>query len=157
MTKEKECAIILANCEKGGIKVKSDMILTPITHEEKRKLEDMNMQDNIIVLYRTMDSSEIEVGMLSRPIREYFPDLANIWKLSDAIDIAFFYGGNKEIGQNASKISDRPVYKITTTKKRTVAEYEVINGDIKNNLNIWLEDIIDGTYNLEQKNNMNTR
>ena len=120
----------------------NEMIITPITEEEKRQLIDLKMQDNIMVLYRTEKSNDIQIGMLAKAIKDFFPQLTNLDKIQYASDLAYFFGVN---GSDRNiDISDRPVYSIKPTAERTVGEYQLLNPSIDNN--VWLEDVLEGNY-----------
>ena len=127
----------------------SSIILMPITNEEKLLLENnfMNNED-IYVLYRLPDLNGIHIGMVSSLMKNYFPTTANVGTLNDAISKSFFYNGGSNLANNASKITDRPVYRIKPSDDRMVLDYEVLNNTSENGLNINLEDIVDGHYTL---------
>ena len=128
--------------------MREDMIITPITTNERQELINMNMQDDIVVLYRTNKSNDIQIGMLAESIRKYFPKLANLDKINEAYDLAYFVGNGKSVNIN---IYDRPVYLIKPTDNRTVGEYQLLNVDIDKSHNIWLEDILEGDYKPQEE------
>jgi len=124
-----------------------DIILTPITDEEKEQFENDFMGDeHIYVLYRLPNSEEIYIGMMSSSMRKYFPSIANIWNLSSATSMAFFYNGGSKLERIASQITDRPVYRVRPSDDRRVSGYDVLNGTLENGLGIRLEDMVDGNY-----------
>ena len=126
-----------------------DIILTPINDEEKKQLESGFMGDeSIYVLYRLPDLEGIHIGMMSSSMRKYAPSTANIWNLDRAISMAFFYNGCQELENNASQITDRPVYRIRPTDDRMVYGYDVLNTTFENELEIPLENVVDGKYTL---------
>lgn len=126
-----------------------DIILTPITEEEKTQIESEFMGDeSIYVLYKLPDSDAMHIGMMSSSMREYFPGTANIWYLSEATSKAFFYNGCSELEEKAQGITDRPVYRVRPTDDRVVAGYDILNGTPDNGLRIFLEDVVDGQYSL---------
>jgi len=128
--------------------MREDMIIIPITTNERQELINMNMQDDIVVLYRTNKSNDIQIGMLAESIRKYFPKLANLDKINEAYDLAYFVGNGKSVNIN---IYDRPVYLIKPTDNRTVGEYQLLNVDIDKSHNIWLEDILEGDYKPQEE------
>ena len=126
-----------------------DIILTPITDEEKKQFESDFMGDeSIYVLYRLPNSEGIHIGMMSSSMRKYFPSTANVWNLDSATSLAFFYNGCSELESSASQITDRPVYIVRPSDDRMVSGYDVLNGTPENGLRIWLEDVVDGNYTL---------
>ncbi len=126
-----------------------DIILTPITEEEKKQIESKFMGDeSIYVLYRLPDSEGIHIGMMSSSMRKYFPSAANVWNLDNAISMSFFYNGCSKLEEKASEITDRPVYRVRPSDDRMVSGYDVLNGTPENGLRIWLEDVVDGSYTL---------
>ena len=132
------------------VKLKNpDIILMPISNEEKEKYENEFMGDeSIYVLYRLPDSEKIQIGMMSTSMRKYFPLTANVWKLDNATSRAFFYNGTSDLERSAMEITDRPVYRIRPSDDRTVIGYDVLNGTPENELRIWLEDVVDGRYTI---------
>ena len=133
-----------------GVKLKNpDIILMPISNEEKEKYENEFMDDeSIYVLYRLPDSEEIQIGMMSTSMKKYFPSTANVWQLDNATSRAFFYNVASDLEIGAMKITDRPVYRIRPSDDRTVAGYDVLNGTPENELRICLEDVVDGRYTI---------
>lgn len=128
-----------------------DIILTPITDEEREQIENETMGDeSIYVLYRLPDSKGIHIGMMSSSMRRYFPCTANVWELDNATTKAFFYNGCSELENAADEIGDRPVYRIRPTDDRMVSGYDVLNGTPENGLRVWLEDIVDGRYTINK-------
>lgn len=136
-----------------SVKLKNpEIILTPITAEEKEQLEkDFMGDESIYVLYRLPDSEEIHIGMMSSSIGKYFPVIANIWNLDNATTKAFFYNGCSELENIASQITDRPVYRVVPNDDRTVYGYSVLNATKENNLYVPLEDIVDENYTLNDE------
>ncbi len=127
-----------------------DIILTPITEEEKIQIESGFMGDeSIYVLYRLPSSDAVEIGMMSSSMRKYFPATANVWYLDKATSKAFFYNGCFELEEEAEEVTDRPVYRVRSTDDRLVAGYDVLNGTPENGLNISLEDVVDGGYTIK--------
>lgn len=133
-----------------GVKLKNpDIILMPISNEEKEKYENEFMGDeSIYVLYRLPDSEEIQIGMMSTSMKKYFPLTANVGQLDNATSRAFFYNGASDLERRAMEITDRPVYRIRPSDDRTVVGYDVLNGTPENELRIWLEDVVDGRYTI---------
>ena len=126
-----------------------DIILTPITDEEKEQFEkDFMGDESIYVLYRLPDSEGIHIGMMSSSMRKYFPANANVWNLDSATSMAFFYNGCSELENTASEITDRPVYRVRPSDDRMVSGYDVLNGTPENGLRVSLEDVVDGNYTL---------
>lgn len=126
-----------------------DIILTPITEEEKTQIESEFMGDeSIYVLYKLPDSDAMHIGMMSSSMRTHFPGTANIWYLSEATSKAFFYNGCSELEEKAQGITDRPVYRVRPTDDRVVAGYDILNGTPDNGLRIFLEDVVDGQYSI---------
>ncbi|HIT21960.1 MAG TPA: hypothetical protein IAB56_03160 [Candidatus Scybalousia intestinigallinarum] len=126
-----------------------DIILTPITEEEKQQIESNFMGDeSIYVLYRLPNLEEIHIGMMSSSMRRYFPITANVWNLEKSISKAFFYNGSSELKNKAPTITDRPVYRVIATDDRIVSGYDILNGTPENGLRICLEDVVDGNYTL---------
>ena len=129
-----------------------DIILTPITDEEKALFEkDFMGDESIYVLYRLPNSEGVHIGMMSSSMRKYFPTTANVWKLDNATSKAFFYNGCSELEKNALAITDRPVYRVRPSDDRMVSGYDVLNGTPENGLRIWLEDVVDGNYTINAK------
>lgn len=127
-----------------------EIILTPITDREKEQLENEFMGDeHLYVLYRLAHSEQIHIGMMSTSTRCYYPAIANVKNLKKATSMAFFYNGGSQLERNVSCIMDRPVYRVQPTDDRTVALYDVMNGTIDNELDISLEDVVDGNYTLK--------
>ncbi len=128
-----------------------EIILIPITDDEKEKQEQKFMgDDDLYVLYKLPDSDQIQIGMLSSSMREYFPETVNVWDLIYATSKAYFYNGSSQMERDASQITDRPVYRIRPTDDRTVSEYDILNATDENNLSIRLEDVVDGNYMVEK-------
>lgn len=126
-----------------------DIILTPITEEEKADIEREFMGDeSIYVLYKLPDSRDINIGMMSSSMRKYFSSTANVWNLDQATSMAFFYNGCSELERAAAEVKDRPVYRIRPSDDRKVAGYDVLNGTSENGLRVWLEDVVDGKYTI---------
>ena len=128
--------------------LRAGIILIPISDREKEQLEknkDIG-DENIYVLYKLPDSEKIQIGMMSSLVRSYSPSLANIRYLDSATSKAYFYGGGSKLESNAMRITDRPVYRIIPSDKRTVSGYEVLNGTIDNGLAILLDFVVDGEY-----------
>ena len=126
-----------------------DIILMPISDEDKEQYEKEFMGDeSIYVLYRLPDSEEIQIGMMSSSMRKYFPSTANVWQLDNATSKAFFYNGASDLAKKAMGITDRPVYRIRPSDNRTVDDYDVLNGTPENGLRVWLEDVVDGKYTI---------
>lgn len=126
-----------------------NIILIPITDEEKKQLESKFMGDeSIYVLYTLPNSEEIHIGMMSSSMRKHFPATANVWNLENATSMAFFYNGCSELENNASQITDRPVYRVRPTDDRMVSGYDVLNGTSENGLEVVLKDVVDGNYTL---------
>ncbi len=124
------------------------IILVPISNREKEQLErakDIG-DENIYVLYKLPDSEIIQIGMMSSFVRRHSPSLANISYLDSATSKAYFYGGGSKLESNAMRITDRPVYRIIPSGKRTVSGYEVLNGTLENGLAILLDAVVDGEY-----------
>ena len=127
-----------------------DIILMPISDEEKEQYEKEFMGDeSIYVLYRLPDSEEIQIGMMSSSMRKYFPSTANVRQLDNATSKAFFYNGASDLEKKAMGITDRPVYRIRPSDNRTVDGYDVLNGTPENGLRVWLEDVVDGKYTIK--------
>ena len=126
-----------------------EIILMPITEQEKEKYENNSWDGSLYVLYKTPLSEEIQIGMLSASMQRYFPATANVWNLEYATSKAFFYNGYSELEKNALKITDRPVYRIRPSDERTVLEYDILNATKENGLRIFLEDVVDGTYTID--------
>lgn len=118
------------------------LILTPISDVEQETMDDESMY----VLYKLPESEDINVGMMSSSMRKYFPATANIWYLDRATALAFFHNGGRSLEESASRITDRPVYKIYPTDNRKVGAYSIINGTEENGLDIPLEDVVNGNY-----------
>ena len=126
-----------------------DIILTPITEEEKSMIESDFMGDeDIYVLYRLPNVKGIHIGMMSSSVRKYFPLMANVWNLDSACSKCFFYNGSSKLEHNASEIVDRPVYIVRPSDDRMVLSYDTLNGTLENGLKIELEDVVDGNYTL---------
>lgn len=120
-----------------------NIILTPITNEEKELFEkDFMGDESLYVLYRLPNSEGIHIGMMSSLMRNYFSTTAN------ATSKAFFYNGCSNLENNASKITDRPVYRVSPSDDRMVSSYDILNGTSENGLRISLEDVVDGNYTL---------
>ena len=98
---------------------------------------------------KTPLSEEIQIGMLSASMQRYFPATANVWNLEYATSKAFFYNGCSESERNALKITDRPVYRIRPSDKRTILGYDILNATKENGLRIFLEDVVDGAYTID--------
>jgi hypothetical protein len=129
-----------------------DIILTPITNEEKIQFEKNFMgEESIYVLYRLPNSEGIHIGMMSSSMRKYFPSTANVWNIDSATSMAFFYNGCSELENNASQITDRPVYRVRPSDDRMVSSYDILNGTPENGLRIRLEDVVDGNYTLNSE------
>lgn len=126
-----------------------EIILMPITEQEKEKYENNSWDGSLYVLYKTPLSEEIQIGMLSASMQRYFPATANIWNLEYATSKAFFYNGCSELERNALAIKDRPVYRVRPSDERTVLGYDILNATEENGLGVFLEDIIDGTYTID--------
>lgn len=126
-----------------------EIILMPITEQEKEKYENNSWDGSLYVLYKTPLSKEIQIGMLSASMQRYFPATANVWNLEYATSKAFFYNGCSELERNALKITDRPVYRIRPSDERTVLGYDILNATKENGLRIFLEDVVDGTYTID--------
>ena len=127
-----------------------EIILMPITEREKEKYEKDSWDGSLYVLYKTPLSEEIQIGMLSASMQRYFPATANVWNLEYATSKAYFYNGCSELEKNAELVTDRPVYKIRPSDKRTVLGYDILNGTKENGLRVWLEDVVDGTYAIDE-------
>ncbi|MCI8347671.1 MAG: hypothetical protein HFJ12_06995 [Bacilli bacterium] len=123
-----------------------DIILIPITEDEKECLD----EEDLYVLYKLPDSKQIQIGMLSPSMREYFPSTTNIWNLIYATSKAYFYNGGSELEAESSQITERPVYRVGPTDDRTVNEYTILNATDENNLSICLKDVIEGNYIVEK-------
>ncbi len=129
-----------------------DIILMPITDEEKQQFESDFMGDeSIYVLYRLPNSEGIHIGMMSSSMRKYCPSIANVWYLDNATSLAFFYNGCLELESSTSQITDRPVYVVRPSDDRMVSGYDVLNGTPENGLRICLEDVVDKNYTLNPK------
>lgn len=129
-----------------------EVILTPITEEEKTGLEKEFMGDeNIYVLYKLPDSGNIHIGMMSSSVRKYCPSVANVHQLEKATAMAFFYNGSSTLESNASNVTDRPVYRIVPTEDRVISECQILNGSPDNGLEVFLDDIVEGNYTLTTK------
>ena len=50
-----------------------NIVLTPITEEEK----DFLLNQNVYILYRTDQSDEIHIDMMSPSVSKYFPEIIN--------------------------------------------------------------------------------
>ena len=125
------------------------LILKPITEEEKNAFESEFMGDEMIyVLYKKPGSATIHIGMMSSSMQKHFPATANVWGLNEAEASAYFYNGVSALEDMAMQITDRPVYRIEPTDERTVGHYEVLNGTKENGLRVWLDDILDGSYQI---------
>lgn len=116
------------------------LILIPITKEEQYNIVENLGDDNLYILYKREEKEEIEIGMLSSIMREYYPHLANTYHLDEIREEAYFYGGGVELLEKALQIKDRPVYKITPTLDRKVKYQEVLNEQE----NIDIEEIMKG-------------
>lgn len=55
-----------------------DIILMPITDEEKKEIEERTGNENIYILYRLPNSEGIHIGMMSSSMRKYYPAIANV-------------------------------------------------------------------------------
>jgi hypothetical protein len=84
-------------------------------------------------------------------MRKYFPSTANVWNIDSATSMAFFYNGCSELENNASQITDRPVYRVRPSDDRMVSSYDILNGTPENGLRIRLEDVVDGNYTLNSE------
>ena len=125
------------------------IILTPITEEEKDVLTKEFCGDmSIYVLYRRPMHEGIQIGMLSSSMRTHFSSTANYYQVEESEEKAYFYNGCSDLERIATEVTDRPVYKVRPNDDRTVAGYDVLNGTKVNNLRIWLEDILDGSYKI---------
>lgn len=123
-----------------------NIILTPITEDEKECID----KEDLYVLYKLPDSEQIQIGMLSPSIREHFPSTANIWNLIYATSKAYFYNGGSKLENEASQITERPVYRVSPTDDREVNEYDILNATDENNLAICLKDVVEGNYVVEK-------
>lgn len=126
------------------------LILTPVSEGEK----DVMDLESIYVLYRLPESDDINIGMMSPITRKYSPSLANVWHLDSATSYAFFYNGGASLEENASRFTDRPVYKVAPSDDRKVAGYSVLNATEENGLEISLEDVVDGDGPLTKRNTL---
>lgn len=106
---------------------KSLLILIPITKEEQYKIVDTLGDDNLYMLYRRKNSSEIDIGMLSSTMREYYPEIANARHLDEVFLCRYFYGGGEEILDKASELRDRPVYIVLVTPDRKIEKLDILN------------------------------
>ena len=136
-----------------SIKVKNpDIILAPITDEEKEQMESKFMGDECLyVLYKLPESEDINIGMLASSVRKYSPGVANVWKLRNATTMAFFVNGASELEEAAPRITSRPVYRINPSDDRKVSSYKLLNGNAENGLDVSLEDVVDGKYTVTRK------
>jgi len=132
------------------IKLKNpSIILTPITEEEKEVLTKQFMgEEDIYVLYRRPMCESVQIGMLSTSMRKYFSSTANYYGVEESNEKAYFYNGGSNLKTIAKEITDRPVYEVRPDNDRTVSGYNVLNGTRINNLRIWLNDILDGSYKI---------
>ena len=117
------------------------LVLMPITEAE---LENYDNKD-LYVLYRNLGFPDIEIGMLSKTIQEYAPSLANTWGLDSAYTKVYCYDGGLNLYHNAVEVTDRPVYEITPSRKRTVAKCEIIN-----DVFVALNDVVDGKFKIQE-------
>ena len=117
------------------------LVLMPI---DELEIENYDNKD-LYVLYRCYTNPDIEIGMLSKTIQEYAPSLANIWSLEAAYEKAYFYDGGLHLYHHSLEVTDRPVYEITPSRKRTVAKCEIIN-----DVYISLDDIVSGRRKIEE-------
>lgn len=131
-----------------GVRLKNPgIVLMPITEEEKNSFESDN---SLYVLYKLKDSEDINIGMMASYMQKYYPGLANVFELDNAVTKAFFYSGGSNLKYGADEVNDRPVYIINPDDDRVVDSYEIIN-----NVNVSLEDVVDGNYTIGE--NIKTR
>lgn len=133
-----------------------DIILMPITEEEATHFGSRSYGDeSIYLLYKTSDSEDvIQIGMLSSSVSKSSPDLANLWRVKDSTDIAYFYSGCIGLEQMAFDITDRPVYRITPNDDRTVSRYTILNATVENGLNVSLDDLLAGKFVIDSEETM---
>lgn len=127
-----------------NLKIKSNgIIITPLTTEEIKKLK--NRFALIYVLYKNEETDEIEIGI---PDMERYSSLANMYGFESAKEKAYF-ANVLRLTKDLSQITDRPVYMIKPTERRTIGDYTIIN-----DVNIDLNDVISGDYiiGMKQKN-----
>ena len=130
----------------------STLILTPITSDEIERLNNIPFgNESLYVLYTLPNSNMINIGNMGTTLNEYFPELANISKLDQAINKAFFYNGDTLLAQTATKVIDRPVYAIFKSRNSTVLKYVMLNKN-ECELSLSLKDIIDGKLKINSEN-----
>jgi len=125
-----------------------NIVLTPITEEEK----DFLLNQNVYILYRTDQSDEIHIDMMSPSVSKYFPEIINKREIANVTAKAYFYNG----GENLFNIG-RPVYRVRPTENNIVSGYDIVNICPEHSNRVWLEDIVDGNYQEKAHSFVKTR
>lgn len=121
------------------------IILMPIKETEKKGLENKS----IYVLYKNEETRKIEIGILNPYIKEKQPGIANLYRLKDAKEKAYFYNGGQELFKYA-ELTNRPIYQIHSRDNRTLAEdYSIINETESNSITI--EDLLKNSDKILEK------
>ena len=129
-----------------------DIILMPLSNREKDNLERQFMgNESIYVLYRLPDSEEIHIGMMAESIRKNSV-IKNVKYLNKATTKAYFYDGASILYNKANEITDRPIYQVFPSNKRTVLGYNILNFDVSKNARVKLDDIVNGNTFLDDEN-----
>ena len=115
----------------------SNLVLVPISENEREKLESLQkklVSGSIYVLYKD-NNGTIKIGIPE--MERFFPETANMDGFLESNEKAFFFRGPTKY----ENVSDRPIYKIKTDSNQNVIGYEIAN-----DINIELNDILNGNY-----------
>ncbi len=117
------------------------IILVPITKSEKEYCETIKeYKKHIYILYRSPNKGGIQMK----------PDLKE-GSIRNK-DKACFFGVESLKELNLDKVIDRPIYKIYSKNKTTIENYEILNSVSNNPTDVWLDNIISGSYKIENNN-----
>lgn len=124
----------------------NSIILVPITEDEKEHIESIFgdfATQYIYVLFRTPSKGGIQIKKLNS---------YNKMKFHDHESRAYFYNENSN-NKNFDGWKGVPVYEIFKDVDDTVMEYNILNSTANNNLNVWLDDILNGAFQIVNNKN----
>lgn len=118
---------------------KNSLTLVAISEAELPKF---NKIWDTYVLYKSIISNDIQIGLMDNYLSYFAPSLTNISYLEYADSKAYFYDPNSYY--KGIDNEDRSIYEIVPSKNKTVSSYSIING------NEPLDSFIDNASSIDQ-------